>query len=89
MKERDNHPADIISREILSKGKKALVIYGAAHMGLFGANKYFNLRAQIDAKQPGAWFVVCLEVSLGALLLGYRLWQLRLPSGLTPPTASS
>ena len=58
VKERDNHPADLIAREILAKGKKALVIYGAAHMGLFGASKYFNLRAQIDAKQPGAWFVV-------------------------------
>ena len=58
MKERDNHPADLISREILSKGKKALVIYGTAHLGLFGARKYFNLRAQTDAKQPGAWFVV-------------------------------
>src|SRR5579871_5981304 len=58
MKERDNHPADLIAREILSKGKKALVIYGAVHMGLFGAGKYFNLRAQIDAKQPGAWFVI-------------------------------
>ncbi len=58
MKERDTHPADLIAREILAKGKKALVIYGAAHLGLFGADKYFNLRAQIDAKQPGAWFMV-------------------------------
>lgn len=30
----------------------------AARMGLFGASKYFNLRAQIDAMQPGAWFAV-------------------------------
>ena len=58
LKERDHHPADLIAREILAKGKKALVIYGGAHMGLFGADKYFNLRAQIDAKQPGAWFIV-------------------------------
>ena len=58
LKERDKHPADLIAREILSKGKKALVIYGGLHMGMFGAGKYFNLRAQIEAKQPGAWFVV-------------------------------
>jgi hypothetical protein len=52
MKERDNHPAALSAREILAQGKKALVIYSAAQMGLFGANKYFNLRAQIDAKRP-------------------------------------
>jgi hypothetical protein len=57
LKERDTHPADLIAREILAKGKKALVIYGAAHMGLYGA-RYFNLRAQIDAKKPGSWFIV-------------------------------
>ena len=33
---------------------------------------------------PGAWFVVCLEVSLGTALLGYRLAQFQLPRAHTP-----
>jgi hypothetical protein len=57
LKERDTYPANLIAREILAKGKKAVVIYGAAHLGVFGAG-YFNLRAQIEARQPGVWFIV-------------------------------
>ena len=53
---RDSHPADLIEREILAKNKKALVIYGAGHMGIYTPDP--TLRMLIDAKHPGALFVV-------------------------------
>jgi len=58
VKDRDTHPVNLIHREILAKGKKALVIYGAGHLGIFAGDENLNLRALIDAKQPGALFVV-------------------------------
>ena len=68
--QRDNYPASLIEREILGKGKKALVIYGADHFGVypggvvpFGppdlvARRPPNMRAQFDARHPGAVYVV-------------------------------
>lgn len=56
VKQRDTHPAELIEREILAKNKKALVIYGAGHMGIYTPNPV--LRMLIDASHPGALFVV-------------------------------
>ncbi|HWU56319.1 MAG TPA: hypothetical protein VN175_12505 [Rhizomicrobium sp.] len=55
-KQRDTYPAELIEREVLAKNKKALVIYGAGHFGIFPPGP--NIRMQIDAKHPGALFVV-------------------------------
>ena len=55
-RQRDSHAAELIEREILSKGKKALVIYGAGHLGRYPG--YDNLRALTEAKHPGALFIV-------------------------------
>jgi hypothetical protein len=54
--QRDSYPAQLIENEILSKGKKALVIYGAGHLGIYPG--YDNLRARVDADHPGAFFIV-------------------------------
>ena len=65
---RNSHPAQLIDREILGRGKKALVIYGAMHFSHampgdlgrkledagWGVN---TLRARIDQTRPGAMFV--------------------------------
>jgi hypothetical protein len=56
VKQRETHAADLINQEILDKGKKALVIYGSGHLGVYPG--YDNLRAQVEAHQPGAWFIV-------------------------------
>ncbi|HKB95712.1 MAG TPA: hypothetical protein VKB94_02615 [Rhizomicrobium sp.] len=56
VKQRDTYPAELIEREILAKNKKALVIYGAGHMGIYTPDPV--LRMLIDAKHPGALFVV-------------------------------
>ena len=62
-RQRDSYPAELISREILSKGKKALVIYGVGHMGLYPG--YDNLRTRLEALHPGALFIVTPYVGYG------------------------
>jgi len=69
MSQRDSYPATIVKREILAKGKKALVIYGGAHFGnpdmpvdpktgdpIFGPAKV--LRTLIEDDYPNAFFIV-------------------------------
>lgn len=63
VKQRDTHPAGLIEREILAKGKKALVIYGTAHLGLYP--DYENIRALLDKDHPGALFTVTPYVGYG------------------------
>jgi hypothetical protein len=50
---RDSHPAELIKREILAKGGKAVVIYGGFHFG--GGNW---LRGRVEAHRPGAFYTV-------------------------------
>ena len=61
--QRESFPADLISREILAKGKKALVIYGGQHFADMGGLKdtHFetnNLRALVEKAHPGAFYIV-------------------------------
>ena len=73
---RDSHPAELIEREILGHGKKALVIYGGAHFWplmpgdlgkkLEDADWHTNtLRARIDQNHPGALFTVRFYTGAG------------------------
>jgi hypothetical protein len=67
MSQRDSYPATIIKREILAKGKKALVIYGNAHFGMpdmpvdpktgirIGVK---DLRTWVEEDYPNAFFIV-------------------------------
>jgi len=60
---RDSFAADLIGREILAPGKKALVIYGLGHfddfeLGPFGVRPSKTLWALVEEKRPGAFFVV-------------------------------
>jgi hypothetical protein len=73
---RDSHAAELIERQILGHGKKALVIYGAGHfwplmpgeLGKkledldWGTN---TLRARIDQGHPGALFTVRFYTGAG------------------------
>jgi hypothetical protein len=54
-KERDTHPAGLARREILAKGKKALLIWGAGHFGVYPIP---TLRMLLEQANPGALFVV-------------------------------
>jgi hypothetical protein len=60
--QRDSYPAGLIEREILTKNKKALVIYGAGHLATFvdKNNPYAltNLFALVNKAHPDAFFVV-------------------------------
>ena len=68
MEQRDSYPATIIKREILGKGKKALVIYGHWHFAtpgmlpkdpkgiVIGLDR--DLRTEIEDDHPNAYFVV-------------------------------
>jgi len=63
MSQRDSYPASIIKREILAKGKKALVIYGSGHFNMmpdvpevFGDLR--GLQSLVEDDYPHAFFVV-------------------------------
>ena len=68
MEQRDSYPATIITREILAKGKKALVIYGNWHFAtpdmlpkdstgnIIGPDRV--LRTEIEKDHPNAFFIV-------------------------------
>jgi hypothetical protein len=58
--QRDTYPTELIEREVLAKNKKALVLYEAGHLGIYppATRRDSTLRMLIDAKHPGALFVV-------------------------------
>lgn len=72
---RDSHAAELIEREILAHGKKALVIYGGAHFwplmpGELGKKledewQTNTLRARIDHDYPGALFTARFYTGAG------------------------
>jgi hypothetical protein len=62
-KQRDSHPVELVEREILAKGKKALMIYGVGHFGIYP--DYENIRALMDKDHPGALFTVSPYVGYG------------------------
>lgn len=56
---RNQHPADILKREILAKGKKALVIYGSGHFRRAASpDGDRTLDAQVEAEFPNSVFLV-------------------------------
>lgn len=54
--QRDSFPVELVGREILAKHKKALMIYGTGHFGIYP--DFPNLRTMLDTAHPGALFVV-------------------------------
>ncbi len=54
-RQRDSHPADLARREILSKGKKALLIYGVGHFGVYPNP---TIRTLINQSHPNSMFVI-------------------------------
>ena len=61
MSQRDSYPAAIIKREILAKGKKALVIYGAGHFDMPDMPAEFAIRSLqnlVEDEYPDAFFIV-------------------------------
>jgi hypothetical protein len=56
--QRDSYPAGLIAREILAKGKKALVIYGADHLRLGIYADKNNLLSLTQRAHPGAFYIV-------------------------------
>ena len=62
LQQRDSYPAGLIRREILAKGKKALVIYGALHFYPLPTIPPYppgvSIKGLVEAARPGAVFVV-------------------------------
>jgi len=61
MSQRDSYPATIIKREILAKGKKALVIYGAGHFDMPDMPAEFRVKGLqnlVEDDYPNAFFNV-------------------------------
>lgn len=60
--QRDLHAAAVIEREILARGKKALVIYGALHFAALpgppGAPPRPSLKDLVERTRPGAFYIV-------------------------------
>jgi hypothetical protein len=58
---RNEHPAELINREIMAKGKKALVIYGGGHFTRQPGNPFpgdLTIKARVEAKYPGSVYVI-------------------------------
>ncbi len=58
---RNQHPAALIEREIMAKGKKALVIYGGGHFTRQPGNPFPGdrpIRARVEEKYPGSFYVI-------------------------------
>jgi len=98
--QRDDYPSQLIEREILGKNKKALVIYGAAHLGvypggmaLFPDLRHPNLRARLDAAHPGALYVVSPYIGYTTAICTQafekRLKDISAPSLIAPIQGSS
>jgi hypothetical protein len=63
MEARDSHPAQLIEREILGKGRKALVIYGGLHFrSPFSFTR--GIDGLVEAKFPGSFFFVSVYSGL-------------------------
>jgi len=66
--QRDSYPTALIEKEILGKGKKALVIYGTGHFAVYPGgislpspvvlHRSLNMRARFDTRHPGALYVI-------------------------------
>jgi hypothetical protein len=56
--QRNSFPAALIEREILAKGRKALVIYGAQHLLYHPTDDQNNLLALVSRAHPDAFFLV-------------------------------
>lgn len=70
---RDGHAYDVLVREVLSKGEKALAIFGDAHFakpeirlatGFFGDYLKGNLRVQLNHSYPGSTLSITTHTSL-------------------------
>lgn len=59
---RDRHAAELIRREVLEKGRRALVLYGSWHCAARNDKTNFttadSLRALLDQSDPGAVFAI-------------------------------
>lgn len=58
---RNEYPAALIDREIMAKGKKALVIYGGGHFTRQPGNPFPGdrpIRARVEEKYPGSFYVI-------------------------------
>jgi hypothetical protein len=63
---RNEHPAELIDREIMAKGKKALVIYGGGHFTLQPGNPYpgdTTIKARVEAKYPGSVYAIWVHMA--------------------------
>jgi hypothetical protein len=89
--QRDSHPAQLIEREILAKGKKALVIYGSGHLIL--SPGYEDLRTLVAAKHPEAFFIVMPHIGFGQKSCTARFAKFArnwpVPALVTPVVGSS
>lgn len=65
LQQRDRTPFEVIEREVIQKGRKALVIYGGAHL-VREERRSDNIAGLLDDKYPGKAFVLIPWSSLYA-----------------------
>jgi len=67
LKQRDTHFASVVEKEVLAKGRKALLIMGSGHLfrnRLYHELELFNTNVQklLEQSRPGEMFIVMLHV---------------------------
>jgi hypothetical protein len=69
VKQRDAHYACVVEREVLGKGRRALLVAGSGHLlrGIGDNFKEPNVGSRLDKQHPGKLFIVdCLIVPPGS-----------------------
>jgi hypothetical protein len=92
--QRDSYPAGVIVHNILEKDKKALVIYGGFHFKKKWSFPLGSLRSKVEAKYPGAFYIVLVNNGLRPepcakyLEQALDLWPMLALAAPTPGRAS-
>lgn len=63
--ERDRHFAAVVDREVLAKGRKALLLFGRFHALKQGSSRE-TVGSLLEQRHPGALFVVILYAGMGS-----------------------
>jgi hypothetical protein len=78
LRQRDSHPADVIRREVLAKGRRALVIYGDGHLQAKTERPALSMAAFLEAAGARVLTITSTFADLSAYQGDITSW--RIPS---------
>jgi hypothetical protein len=73
--QRDSHPADLIRREVLAKGRRALIVYGDGHFQARTERPGRSLAAILDSGGASTFIVTSTFADLSTVQPNVSTWQ--------------